>query len=151
MKIGIISIIDSEDNIQEWKEYHDKLGVTDYIFISDTLKEYPSIEDIVGYTYDNPNKIQDLYEMLLAIYRDEYDYLILLNPGEYIEITDNKTLPEVLNGDSCVIFPSDLNDYKLNCFRSIIDCSKVHKLVNTYIVLDGEFFPEKLKLVYKNT
>lgn len=146
MKIVIIGIIRKEVDIDKWKEYHKKLGVTDFILYNDldiNIEGVTPIEEICLYPFKQKRRFLDAYINAWALYKNQYDFMTFIDPDEYIITKDHKPITDYLIDDSKIILMTNY-DKGLNSIRSIVNCHKENHFTNNLLISDGKIDLENI-------
>ena len=144
---AIFTVIKNEGRyLEEWFNWHIKLGFNKFILYEDTgsishepvINKYYKIIDIDYYTdVLNGNEIEPKDIVCFRHIVDNYngiDWIIKLDPDEYVKLPEGKTIDDILYNVDPVISQITM-DWRLYNANGFIDCpyAGVYSLVDTYI------------------
>lgn len=108
--IAICCVAKNEDlYAEEWIEHHRKLGVSHFYWydnndtLTDTIKKISTYKDVTVIPLNGKEALKKInyqrgaYQTVYDKYGKNYGWIGFLDLDEFVDIDDNKTLPELLN------------------------------------------------------
>lgn len=136
MKVAIIAIAKNENlYINEWLEYHFKLGF-DNIIVCDNddeliLKDVVKDKRVIIEDYTKIKNVQQIaYQQTFRKYKCQYDWILLIDIDEFLVLEKDRNVNEFLSR-----FNKDVECIKL-CYKHFSDNEELDVIDGNYNVFD---------------
>lgn len=129
MKIALVCIAKDEDNyIDEWIEYHKKLGFDDIFIYQNNWRYSKKKPNVIKIEFDGEEKQDLAYNEFISNYKGIYDWAAFLDVDEFLVLHKHKNIQE---------FIQDYKEYKAVAINWLIfgDNSNKSVIANEYSLL----------------
>jgi hypothetical protein len=131
LKIACVCIAKNEDNyIQEWVEYHLKLGFDDIVLYQNNWRtkfEHPNLIKI-NFDYSGGDRQVKCYNQFIWDYKSHYEYVAFFDVDEFLVLRNHKNIKD---------FMKDYKEHPAVCFKWFYFGNNGHTKIenNNYSVL----------------
>ena len=142
MKIALVCIAKNEDNyIQEWCDYHLKIGFDDIFIYQNDWRTSISGNNIFKFELDGRAKQREAYKKFINDYYNQYDWAAFFDVDEFLVLKKHNNIKEFISdyndflsvGINWVFFGDNGLEFADNDYSVIRRFIKRQKLVNKHI------------------
>lgn len=151
MRVALVCIAKNEDAyIQEWLDYHLKLGVDSIFIYENDWRSGIEREGVYTISYDGPQKQQNAYNNWLFNYAEGYDWVAFLDLDEFLVLHKHKDIKHFLTEYGEI--PDDVDAIAVN-WMMFGDCYIVERdktlPVLDHFILRGRKPDRHIKVIVK--
>jgi len=122
MKIALVCIAKNEDNyIQEWCDYHLKIGFDDIFIYQNDWRTNISGNNIFKFELDGRDKQREAYKKFINDYHNQYDWAAFFDVDEFLVLKKHKNVKD---------FISEFNEYNAVGINWVFFGNNDHKTIN---------------------
>lgn len=97
-KVALVCIAKNEDDyIQEWIDYHKKLGFDDIFIFQNNWRWHGACENVHKIEFDGPNMQQPAYNFFSYKMKDHFEWAAFFDVDEFLVLKKHNNISEFLN------------------------------------------------------